>query len=257
VSGAAGPATSCDGFLGGRLVLEQPVGGYRAGTDPVLLAAAVPAQAGESCLDLGCGVGTAALCLALRTGAICTGVELQADYAALARANATRNGLPLEVWEGDIAALPAALRQRSFDHVMLNPPYFAQGSGTRAGDAGRDLALRDRGDLAAWLGVAVRRTAPRGTVTVIARTDRLPDLLAGVPAVLGSLRLQPLTARTGRPAKRIILQGTKEGRAPFVLCPPFVLHGAERHLGDAEDLSAAARHILRDGGALPLCDSAL
>lgn len=30
--------TSLDGFLGGRLVLEQPVQGYRAGTDPVLLA---------------------------------------------------------------------------------------------------------------------------------------------------------------------------------------------------------------------------
>ena len=50
-----------DAFLGGKLHLKQPRRGYRAGVDPVLLAAAVPAQAGQSVLDLGCGVGAAAL----------------------------------------------------------------------------------------------------------------------------------------------------------------------------------------------------
>ena len=35
-----------DGFLGGRLAILQPRDGYRAATDPVLLAAAVPARAG-------------------------------------------------------------------------------------------------------------------------------------------------------------------------------------------------------------------
>ena len=33
-----------NGFLGGRVQLWQPVCGYRAGVDPVLLAAAVPAR---------------------------------------------------------------------------------------------------------------------------------------------------------------------------------------------------------------------
>lgn len=244
--------TSCDGFLGGRLMLEQPVSGYRAGTDPVLLAAAVPARASDTCLDLGCGVGTAALCLAVRTGARCTGVEVQPDYAALARANAARNNLPLEVWDADVSALPPTLRQRSFDHVMLNPPYFPAGAGTPARDAGRDLALRDRGDLAVWLGVAVRRTKPKGTVTVIARSDRLPELLAGVPPVLGSLRLQPLAAREGRPAKRLILQGIKDGRAPFTLNAPVILHDGPHHLRDGEDVSMAAQRVLRDGQSLPM-----
>ena len=50
-----------DGFLGGRLQILQPRKGYRAGTDPVLLAAAVPAQAGQSVLELGCGAGVALL----------------------------------------------------------------------------------------------------------------------------------------------------------------------------------------------------
>ena len=96
---------SDDAFLGGRLRLWQPVAGYRAATDPVLLAAACPAVTGQSVLDLGCGAGAAGLCLAARVpGIALAGLEVQAGYAALARANAARNGIAFEVHEGDVAA---------------------------------------------------------------------------------------------------------------------------------------------------------
>ena len=39
--------TSTDGILGGRILLEQPVNGYRTAIDPVLLAASVRAGRGE------------------------------------------------------------------------------------------------------------------------------------------------------------------------------------------------------------------
>ena len=66
-----------DEFLGGQLRLLQPRHGYRAGMDAVLLAASVPAEPGQAVLDLGCGVGTAGLCLARRVeGLRITGVEL-------------------------------------------------------------------------------------------------------------------------------------------------------------------------------------
>ena len=55
--------TTDNAFLGGRVQLLQPRRGYRAGVDPVLLAAAVAARPGEAVLELGCGVGTALLCL--------------------------------------------------------------------------------------------------------------------------------------------------------------------------------------------------
>ena len=55
-----------DTLLGGRVRLRQPVAGYRAAIDPVFLAAAVPAVPGDRALDVGCGAGAAALCLAIR-----------------------------------------------------------------------------------------------------------------------------------------------------------------------------------------------
>ena len=46
VAKAAPLETSSDAFLGGRLTLRQPLDGYRAAIDPVLLAAAVMAAPG-------------------------------------------------------------------------------------------------------------------------------------------------------------------------------------------------------------------
>ena len=76
-------------LLDGRLELWQPRQGYRSAIDPIVLAAAVAAAPGQRVLDVGTGVGTAALCLALRQPEChISGLEIQPDLAALARRNA-------------------------------------------------------------------------------------------------------------------------------------------------------------------------
>ena len=98
-------ATTRDAFLGGRVVLRQPRDGYRAATDPVFLAAACPAKSGDHVLELGCGVGAAALCLAARVARVqILGVERQADYATLACENAAVAGADLRIVQADLAA---------------------------------------------------------------------------------------------------------------------------------------------------------
>ena len=59
-----------DSLLGGRVRLRQPAAGYRVAIDPVLLAAAVPASAGERALDVGAGSAAAALCLGVRVAGV-------------------------------------------------------------------------------------------------------------------------------------------------------------------------------------------
>ena len=240
---------SDDKFLCGRLRLWQPVQGYRAATDPVLLAAACPAQGGESVLDLGCGAGAAALCLGRRVpGLALAGLELQPGYAALARRNAARNGIALEVVEGDLRAMPAVLR-RDFDHVICNPPFYPAG-GTPSPIAIRATAMQvDAVPLTEWVQVAARRLRPGGWLTLIAGADALPELLSGL-GKLGSAAVLPLAAREGRAAKRVILRARKGGKAAFRLLAPFVLHHGASHDGDRESYTPAASAILRDGGDL-------
>ncbi|MDT8857248.1 methyltransferase [Paracoccaceae bacterium Fryx2] len=238
-----------DAFLGGRLRLWQPRRGYRAAADPVLLAAAVTARPGQSVLDLGCGAGTAVLCLGARVpGLVLAGIELQPAYADLARRNAARNAMALEVGTGDIAALPAALR-RGFDHVIANPPFYAPG-GSPSPDAGRDTALRQQVSLALWVEVAARRLNPGGWMTLIVATAALPQVLAALPDSVGSAAVLPVAARQGRPATRVILQARKGGRAPFRLLAPFILHAGATHDGDRDSHTPEASAVLRGSGDL-------
>ncbi len=238
-------------FLNGRVKIWQPQAGYRAGVDPVLLAASVPAQRGDRVLELGCGVGTAFLCLAARVdGLLVDAVELQSDYAALAHRNARENAAEATIWEADISELPAELRQRQFDHVLVNPPYFDRSTSTSAQDKGRDIAMGEQTPLQDWVEVAAKRLVPKGTVTFIHRAERLPELIGYMQHRLGSLQVLPLQARIGRDAGLVLVRGLKGGRAAFRLHAPVVLHEGQTHVRDGEDYSQRIRAVLREGAAL-------
>jgi len=243
---------TCDAFLGGRVQLYQPADGYRAGVDPVLLAAATPAQPGQTVLELGCGAGAASLCLHARvTGLSLTGVEMQPLYADLARRNAVLNGADMRVVDADLRHLPSDIKARGFDHVIANPPYYDRACSTSSLNAGRDMALAGDTPLSDWIDVAAKRLAPKGYLTMIQKADRLPDILTPLMARLGSVRVRAIQPRVGRLAELVIVQARKGGRAAFVMEPPLILHEGERHLRDGESYTAQVLTILREGGDLP------
>jgi len=233
--------------------LWQPTRGYRAGMDPVLLAAATPARAGQRVLELGCGTGAAALCLAARVpGAEVTGVEVQAVYADLARRSAEESGLPVRIVTADLRDLPEALRQQSFDHVICNPPYFDRGHGTGAADAGRDAGRGGETPLSDWIAVAARRLAPGGRLTLIQRIERLPEVLAAAGGRLGSPILRPIAGRAAKPPHLFLFQARKGGKGRFTLAPALVLHDGAQHEGDRESYCDAVSAVLRNAADLPL-----
>ncbi len=219
----AEPEVTSDGFLGGRLTLRQFADGFRAGLDAVMLAAAVPAGAGDSVLELGSGAGTASLCLAARVaGVTITGAEIESGLVTLANGNATANGF------GDRAVfvtvdaldLPTDMKH-DYDHVLCNPPFHGA-DGERSPAAMRAGAMQDDGQLGEWLAVGIKRTAPGGTFTCILRADRLGEALAALPAT--GVSVFPLWPRAGEAAKRVILQVKKGSRAPLAMLPGLVLH---------------------------------
>jgi len=237
-----------DDFLGGAVSLWQPRKGYRAGVDAVLLAAAVPAKPGQAVLELGCGVGTAALCLSSRVpGLQLTGVEVQEDYAELAQ----RNGLA-EVSHADLRDLPSDLRQRQFHHVMMNPPYFDREHGHNAEDQGRDIGRGGDTPLSDWLDIGIKRTGPKGHLTLIQHISRLPEVLACLDGRLGSVIIRPIAPRAGRDPNLFLLQGQQDGRAPFQLIRPLILHEGSRHGENHGTYTPEVRQILRNAAPLPI-----
>ncbi len=244
-----------DGFLGGRLRILQPKKGFRAGVDSLLVAAAVPARAGERVFEAGTGPGVAALCLAARApGVRITGVERDVASAMLADRNAMRNNLSaaLRVMHGDVRQatrhdLARWPRHGSFDHAFANPPYYEHGAITPSPTLRRAGASAFApGDLEIWIKALSAMTKTRGTITVIHPAASLPRLLAAFSRGMGDIAVKPVYPKRHEPASRVIVQGVKGSRAPMRLLPGIVLHGED----GASTRQAVA--ILRDGAALPL-----
>jgi len=239
-----------DAFLGGELRFLQPRKGYRAGMDAVLLAASVPAGAGETAIEAGSGVGVAALCLAHRLpGVAVVGIELQPQLAAIAQRNRQRNNLTgdVEFVVGDILQTPAAIKERSFDHFMCNPPYFDQPGAYRRSETGKELSNMGAGarleDFILW---GIRRLKPRGRITLIHKSERLQEILALFEGRIGDTRVLPVWPRLGEPAIRVIVTGLKGGKSPLKLLPGFPMHE------DGKRYSRQAEAYLRDGASIDL-----
>jgi tRNA1(Val) A37 N6-methylase TrmN6 len=248
--------TSDDAFLGGALRILQPLAGYRAGLDAVLLAAAVPVEEGPTrVLDVGAGAGVVGLAVARRVaGATVTLVERDPDLAALARANIARNDLAarVRVVEGDVTRplgqLPGlAAEAESFDHVLANPPFHTEGRGTAAGEALRAAghAMPD-GGLDRWVRFMAAMARPGGTATLIHRAEALGEILQALAGRFGGILVLPVHPREGEPASRVLVQATKGSRAPLRLLPGLALHKPDQ--GFQPEVEA----ILRQGAALPL-----
>lgn len=248
---------SQDDFLNGQLKLYQPKKGYRAGIDAVFLAASIPAQSGETALELGAGVGVASLCLAWRVaGLSLTGVEIQPAMVSLAQQNAARNGLSSRATfvSADLSAprrlmIEQGITPNLYDHVLANPPYYEpESSWVSPDESKRKAHTTQTAALADWVDTACAMARPKGTVTFIHRADALPGLLHLIGTRLGSMKAYPLWPHRNADASRVLLQGVKTSRGPFSFRAGMVLHEGD-HRGD---FTSAANALLRTGAALKL-----
>ena len=255
--GLADPSVTDDAFLGGALRILQPRDGYRAGVDAVLLAASAPVKAGqrERVLDVGAGVGVVGLAVARRIAdAEVVLIEREPRLAELARTNIERNGLSerVRVVEADVeqplGRQPAlAAMAESFDHVLANPPFHTQGSGTAAADPAKAAANAMAEDsLVGWARFLAAMARPSGTAAVIHKAEALAALLAAWNGRFGALEVLPIHPRRDAAAIRVIVHGIKGSRAPLGILPQLTLHGDDNGFRPEID------RILRQGAGLEM-----
>lgn len=238
-------AFSEDTLLGGQVRLRQPIEGYRAAIDPVLLAASIDASPGQRVLEAGTGHGAAAICLARRVpDCSVTGIEIQPDLVRLANDNARLNDLAgaVQVMIGDLVRPLPRIAAGGFDHVMANPPYLEAARADVSHEAGR-AAANVEGDagLDVWLSFMLRMVRTKGTITLIHRADRLDDILGLLSGEAGEVTVFPIWPKQGRAAKRVIVRARKSIRTPMSLSAGLVMHEEDG------SYTAAADEILRGG----------
>lgn len=221
-----------DGLFGNALRLHQPPRGHRAGTDAVLLAAAVPGGA-RRIVDLGCGVGTVGLRVAQMLPAEVRLIDNSAEILEYCRRNIVENGLSDRVscMEADCLARGFPQGQSGLagwaDTVLTNPPFALPGETRRSPDPLKAKAHVLAGTLEGWVKAALKCLAPRGQIVMIHRADALPALLATLPGRFGGTTVRFIHPRAGEPAHRLLLSATRGSRAPLMVLPPLVLHTAD------------------------------
>jgi tRNA1(Val) A37 N6-methylase TrmN6 len=223
-----------DRLLDGRLLLRQPRKGHRAGSDAILLAAALPALGEGPLLDMGAGVGTIGLAAALMQPDLHV-VLLERDHAIarLAHDNVAGNGLggrvrvvAAAVEAGAQAFSGLGLAPASFSCVAMNPPFYDASEAKPSPLPNRRAAHVVDGSLESWFRAARHLLAPGGRIVLIHRAQALAQVLAGLKG-FGGVVVRPVHAAAERPAIRILVAATLGSRKPAALLPAFVLNAPE------------------------------
>lgn len=245
-----------DSFHRGRFWLMQPAGnGHRAGIDAMLLSAAVPDSFCGRLADLGAGAGAAGLAVAARCPqARATLVERSAEMAGYARQSAAleRNGAlrgRVAVLEADVTFAgrqrqAAGLADRSFDFVIMNPPFNEAVDRATPDPLKRLAHVMDDGLFEKWVRTAAAIARPRARLALIARPASLPQILAACEGRFGDAEIVPVHPRPAAAAIRIVLRACKGARGGLSLRPPLVLHEEGHGFAEAADAVINGRATL-------------
>lgn len=218
---------SLDDFLGGRVSCFQPARGFRAGTDSVLLASAIPARPGERLYELGAGSGVGLVCVAGRVGDVeLFGAEIIAENADRANRNIAHNEARGKVENCDALSPSPAIREQQFDHVMMNPPFFDAHAHSPPSSVEKRHAHIAMAPLSDWVRAAKARLRPGGSLTIIHLPEKLGDILGALEGV-GNIRILPIISKPGAEAGRIIVQGRSQSAGGLALLSPLALHDAD------------------------------
>ena len=244
--------TSLNAFLGGKISLFQPLDGYRANTDSVLLASSVEATAGQSVLELGCGHGPVLFSLMARVPDLkVVGIERQKRYAELAVLNAKHNGFKATILECDLSSIPSSFKKMKYDHVIFNPPYFHASGSMRLTRDDKDIAKRESNlSLDDWLDVAAKRCSPNGQIVLIHQVERLGQILKRIESKIGDIKILPISSFKDKSAKRVIVKGKKGSLSPMQILPPIIMHQKYNLDKQRKNYTIEAERILQYGHAI-------
>lgn len=201
---------------------------FRFGTDSVLLGNFINISGAVKGIDLGCASGVITMLMLARSPKLhMTGVELDAEAAALAEENMSHNHLETRsrIVNADLRDYRTLFPSGSFDVVVSNPPYFPLSSGVVSPDSRRAAA---RGEVTCTLDdlCAASEFLCRwdGKVAFVHRPERLTELFSTmVKHGIEPKRLRTVVHTADAVPSLVLVEGRRGGKTGLKIEPSLIL----------------------------------
>lgn len=192
-------------------------------------------------LDLGSGVGTIPLLLALQTNAKIDGVEIQQDVFNLSQKSILENHLEHQIHLHclDIKEAPTFFGKESFDLIVSNPPYFTNRNKKVMNlDKHKQYARHEVAiTFEQLVKVAKELLKDHGRFVFIHRTERCIEILETLKKYqMEPKRLQFVYYSKESSSKLFLLEVTKYGKKELKILPPLYINERERSCDYAKKL---------------------
>ena len=204
--------------------------GLRFGTDSVLLADFSRVRKSEKVVDMGAGTGVISLLLAAREPECSiTAVEIIPEMARMAEKSVLLNHLEknITVLEGDARNISDRTGHEFADVVVTNPPYLQTGHGLTSPDPIRAAARGGENScgIREWIQACSKVLKNGGRLYLIFPASDLPALLAALQAFhIEPKRIRGVAANETAPAKRVLVEGKKNGNPGLLFLPMLITH---------------------------------
>ncbi len=219
-----------DSFLGGKLLIYQPKKGFRAGTDSIFLSAFINAKKSQKIAELGCGVGTVSLALALRVKQLqISAFEINEDVSQIAKQNVLLNKLEdsISIFNQDIKELNSQKELAcSFNIVLSNPPFYKQESTRKSlNDLRNQGFIEQSAKLEDFIKTAKFMLKNNGQIYFIHLVERLDDIVFLLKQHgFGCLEILFIYSYANKDANRVIVKARKNSKGFTKVFKPFVVH---------------------------------
>lgn len=224
------------------LIISEPIGGIRFGTDALLLADfALGCIKRGKCIDLGTGSGVLPL---LMLGAGCKadfiGLELQTEYAEVSKENARNNGFEdrFTVINGDANDYKTLFESGRADYVITNPPYMRSDCGYNNESVALDIARREiSGGAELFCRAAAWCLKSGGSFFAVYRPDRLVNLICAMRSCgIEPKRLRAVVPSVGKKPSLILVEGKKDGKEGLAYENDLIIYTDSSHTAQTEEL---------------------
>lgn len=185
---------------------------WKVGTDGVVLGAWAKITGDENILDIGTGTGIIALMCAQRnTEAEIDALEIDKNTADEARLNVDNSP-----WKNRIRIINSSIEtfkpDKTYDHIVSNPPYFIESASTPSPDEKRRKARHCPAALfEIIIDFSVRHTEREGKLSVVLPVAEAKIFLTTANTYgLYPSRITYLIPNPGKPVKRFLIELEKK-----------------------------------------------